>query len=102
MTPFLQATRKSSGLLHVAVSGRFPEFWSGAEARIVRASFQRNQDLPKLVSLPRLDREEQDGDDCAEINLYPLLFHAAKQSLRIGPNSILAGLLALDEDIGFL
>jgi hypothetical protein len=102
MTPFLQSMRKSSGLLHVAIAGRFPDFWSEAEARIVRASFQHNQDLLKLVSQPRVDREVHDGDENTEITLYPSLFHAAEQSLRIAPNSIFAGLLALDEDIGFV
>jgi hypothetical protein len=78
---FLQAVRKSSGLLHVSIARSFPVFWSEAEARIVRASFQRNQNVPGLVSMPRVGCLEQDESDYVEINLYPSLFHAAKQSL---------------------
>jgi hypothetical protein len=96
---FCHSVRRSSGLTDVSVFGEFPTFWNETESRIVRASFQRNRNLPGLVSMPRTGHVAQAGDGCTEIYLYPSLFHAATQSLRVAPNSIFTGLLALEDAI---
>jgi hypothetical protein len=99
---FLDAVMKCPRLHDITLDNAFPHFWSEDQARLARALFQRNQLLYQLVSMPRLDHMVQEDEDSAEICLYPSLFFAAKRSAVVAPNSILAGLLALSDAIGFV
>jgi hypothetical protein len=98
---FLDAVMQCPRLHDITLDNALPRFWSAEQARLARALFQRNQFLYQLVSMPRLDHMVQEDEDSAETCLYPSLFSAAKRSVVVAPNSILAGLLALSDTIGF-
>jgi hypothetical protein len=101
---FLDAAIKCPRLRDITTldNAQFPRFWNEEQARLVQAMFQRNQFLYQLVSRPRLDHMvQEDDEDSVETCLFPLLFFAAKRSVLVAPNTILAGLLALSDTIGF-
>jgi hypothetical protein len=101
---FLDAAMKCPRLRDITMldNAQLPRFWNEEQARLVGAMFERNQFLYQLVSRPRLDHMVQEDDkDSVETCLFPLLFFAAKRSVLVAPNTILAGLLALSDTIGF-
>jgi hypothetical protein len=99
---FLDTAMKCSSLRDITLDNALPRFWSEKEARLARALFQRNHLLYQLVSMPWLGQVVQDAEDFVETGLFPSLFFAAKRSAGVAPNSILTGLLALSDAIGFL
>jgi hypothetical protein len=99
---FLDAVMKCPRLRDITIDNALPRFWSEDQARLMRALVQRNQFLYQLVSMPRLDHMVQEDEDSAETFLFPSLFSAVKRSVAVAPNSILAGLLALSDSIGFV
>ena len=74
------------------------DFFNEAESCHIQSYCKRNEAIPILVAMVRLDK----GNDVdkTDLSLLPMLFQSAKQAPRAAPNAMLIGLLAARSDLG--
>jgi hypothetical protein len=72
--------------------------------RYLDALGQRNENLPRMLSRPRLEHEAQQediaNDDMTDIEQFPSLFAASLDAEQMSPNTFLIGLVSSQGEVG--
>jgi hypothetical protein len=86
----VRALRENGSMVHFSVP---VEYFSKDDTRMIKAYGQRNEQLPKLLA----NSSSVVNSPESELHLFPTFFAVAKQSPRMACNTILIGLLTIDE-----
>jgi hypothetical protein len=87
----VRALRENGSMVHFSLP---VEPFSKDDTRKIKAYGERNEQLPKLLA----NRSCVVHSSQSELHLFPTFFAVAKQSPRMACNTILIGLLTVDEE----